>query len=273
MSVPCFCHTQASGKKRRIDNAKKATQNRLTQRAEQFTMNNALIPAVAVRLVFALAETEVYSKGLDSTDFNSGGEDMPDAFRGMPTMKEHLIHNIVAANNPKTGELMFFQVYAALFGYEASVYAFGRLSALLQAAGRRMAMLLWSMYVDDGKLVDNETAKWSGQVLVGKLFNLLGTRFKKEKRVWMSKQNDFLGIIHDFSEIAKKKIISFWPRDSLCTKIQESLESFEKTRLCYPGDASKFRGMQSFCGLGIFGQLGKAAVAPFTQRQYFDLPC
>ena len=89
----------------------------------------------------------------------SGGEDMPNAFRGIATFAAHLIHNVVAAKCPTTGVLMFFQLYAALFGFESSVYAFGRWSAFLQAAGRRLCMLLWSMFVDDGNIMDFEAAK------------------------------------------------------------------------------------------------------------------
>ncbi len=44
MPTPCFLHTQASGKRRRIDNAKRSGKNRMTSRSERFAMNSALTP-------------------------------------------------------------------------------------------------------------------------------------------------------------------------------------------------------------------------------------
>jgi len=232
------------------------------------------MPALMLKIIYAVAAAMGPRIHDDITrrQFESGGEDMPNAFRGIPTLVEHLVHNIVAAKNPVTGKLEFFQMYAALFGFESSVYAFGRWSAFLQAAGRRVGMLLWSMFVDDGNLIDLAEAKGEGQNLVGTLFRLLGAPLAKEKRVLMNVENDFLGIIHDLREQVTRARISFWPRDSLCVKINGFLDQFKQTQICYPGDSSKFRGMQAFCGLGIFGHLGKAAIGPFRQRQYYDCP-
>ena len=118
MPTLCFCHTQSTGKKRRIDNAKKAAKNRLTQRVERFTMNHAFLPGVVVRLILFIAcELGCFKEVMDM-QIESGGEDMPNAFRGIPTFAAHLIHNVVAAKCPTTGILMFFQLYAALFGFE-----------------------------------------------------------------------------------------------------------------------------------------------------------
>ena len=67
--------------------------------------------------------------------FHSGGEDMPDAFRANPTLVQ-LVHSLVAARDPVTKRLLLFQLYAALFGFENAVYAFGRWATFLEAAGR-----------------------------------------------------------------------------------------------------------------------------------------
>ena len=107
MPTPCFCHVQASGKKRRIDNAKRSGKNRLTQRSEKFCFNNALMPGVVVKAVLNEADKKgVLQEAIDA-GFASGGEDMPDAFRSIPIKQEHLHHNIVGAKNPVTGKLEY----------------------------------------------------------------------------------------------------------------------------------------------------------------------
>ena len=49
-----------------------------------------------------------------------------DAFRSIPTKRDHLRHTVVAAKDPITQLVKFIQLYAALFGFESAVYAFGR---------------------------------------------------------------------------------------------------------------------------------------------------
>ena len=44
-AVPCFCHIQACGKKRRIDNAKAQRANAATRYTEKFRLANAFAPA------------------------------------------------------------------------------------------------------------------------------------------------------------------------------------------------------------------------------------
>lgn len=93
MPTPCFCHTQACGKTRRIDNAKRAGKNRQTSRSERFTLTNALMPALMLKIIYAVAAVlgpQVY-KDITSRSFESGGEDMPNAFRAIPTERAHLI--------------------------------------------------------------------------------------------------------------------------------------------------------------------------------------
>ena len=56
--APCFCVTQASGKKRRIDNAKKALHMLATAYTEVFTMNSAFTPGLVVKIPLREAEEQ-----------------------------------------------------------------------------------------------------------------------------------------------------------------------------------------------------------------------
>lgn len=168
--------------------------------------------------------------------------------------------------------MYFFQLYAALFGFESAVYSFGRWSAFLEAAGRRLCQVLWAMYVDDGLIVDLEEANGSGHALIHTLFELLGASLSLAKRTLMTKLNQFLGLAHDLRSVATLGVVKFWPREGLVAEMQKILNAVIHERFCTPATASKFRGLQGFCGTALFGKVCKAAIDPFRQRQYLDAP-
>ncbi len=164
-AIPCFVAVQACGKKRRIDNAKKSKDNQATQYTEKFRLANAYAPALSAKMLFqagrrlGLSEAQVWRL----LDLESGGEDLPDAFRSIQVSVEFLRRNIVMLRHPLTGKLWFYQMLAALFGQGSSVYSFERWSAFLEAAPRRLLWLLWVMYVDDGSLVDLRALRAQGK--------------------------------------------------------------------------------------------------------------
>ena len=55
-AIPCFCHTQASGKRRRIDNGKAAWTNEGTQYTKKFRLPHAFAPVVAHRCLLEAAD-------------------------------------------------------------------------------------------------------------------------------------------------------------------------------------------------------------------------
>ena len=83
----------------------------------------------------------------------TGGEDLPDAYRSVPVNPAQLRYNVIAAREPRSGEWRYLTAFAMLFGLSSSVMNFMR-SAFLEAAARRVAALLHTMYVDDGNLGD-----------------------------------------------------------------------------------------------------------------------
>eukprot|EP00971_Amphidinium_carterae_P099199 1962008-Amphidinium_carterae.1 len=52
-----------------------------------------------------------------------------------------------------------------LFGLASAVIQFGRWSAFLEAATRRVAQVMLAMYVDDAHVADLSAAKGAGQQL------------------------------------------------------------------------------------------------------------
>ncbi len=200
----------------------------------------------------------------------SGGEDVSDAYRTIPVEEAYLRHNLVMLRHPATGALRFVQMYAALFGQGASVYAFARWSAFLEACPRRLLWILWTMYVDDGSLSDPQEAKGSGQAAIHTFFDLIGTGLSEDKREWLSTESVFLGVAHDLAKLPTEGWIEFWPKETIIEALRSYIQTFKSERWCPPGLASKFRGIAGFAAQAQFGQLGRAPMRPFKQRQYWD---
>ena len=87
--LPCFCVTQATGKRRRIDNGKAGWTNAATTYSEKFGMNSAYAPAIAAGALEKAVSQLSAERRAECLRvirvLESGGEDMPDAFRSIPT--------------------------------------------------------------------------------------------------------------------------------------------------------------------------------------------
>jgi len=267
--VPSFVHTQPCGKMRRIDNAKRGGQNRATRVQEKIHLCSAFQPAVGARLL--AQELSKQGEDISLWQIESGCEDLPDAYRGLPCTMEDLCVNLVTIKQPTTKSRFFVQMYALLFGYESAVNQFGRWSKFHEAVGRCILMMMWSMYVDDGNVLDFVKAEKKGQNLINTYFTTIGTPLQEDKRVLMSSECTFLGIVHDMSTFHTEYCISFWPRDRLLLKLKLMLKQFKSSASCPPGDAAKFRGTVQFTAHASSNHVGKFGMGPFKQRQYTDV--
>ncbi len=128
------------------------------------------------------------------------------------------------------------------------------------------------MYVDDGSLTDLASAKGSGQALIHAFFHAVGTGLSADKREWMARRATFLGVDHDLSSLPSEHTVEFWPHEGILDELRVMIAKFKETRSCTPGEASKFRGIWGFATRAQFGQLGRAPMRAFKQRQYTDSP-
>ena len=168
------------------------------QDEERVHMHTALQPAVYCKLALALAKDAGHFKTEEEQRaecFEHGGEDLPDAYRGLVVAEKDLCCNIVMVKHPVDGTIKFQVVYALLFGYRASVMHYLTWAEFQQAFARRLLVMMWSVYVDDSNIVDFRTAKGSGQRLGRRGFQLLGTPFAPKKSKTMSTSNDHLGVV------------------------------------------------------------------------------
>ena len=269
--IPAFCVAQSCGKKRRIDNGRRGGQNAATAYTEKSRLCSAFQPGLHVRLVHEEANRAGVDLKAEGIELETGGEDLPDAFRSIPCRPEDLDINIVAARDPSTQQVHYQQIFAMVFGLSSAVIQFGRRSKFLECLGRRVLALLWAMYVDEGNLTDAAQAKGAGQALVVKAFEQLGTPFAEAKRAFMSNKGTFLGVEHDFTDAVSNGIVAFEPTVKLVAKAKSQLKEMTDARACTPAAASKFRGTAGFFAHAFWGRVGRAGFGPFRQRQYSDV--
>ena len=147
LAVPTFVHEQPCGKRRRIDDARAGQQNSATAFSERFNMVSAMMPATAARVLWAWASQLGVTSILKSMRLLTAGEDLPNAYRIIPVLPQHLRHNNVAVKHPLSGEVCIFPCWALLFGFASSVFQFERFSFFLEAVGRRALHLMVSLFV------------------------------------------------------------------------------------------------------------------------------
>ena len=267
--TPSFVHEQACGKLRRIDDAKAGGSNAATSFSEKVTMGSAMQPAVYARLLLRLADQ--LQLDLKDDSLEHGNEDQPDAYRGLPVVLDHLACNVVMFKD-LDANVLFQVVHALLFGFASSVMSYLPWAEFQQAFARRLLVLLWSIYVDDSNMVDFKSGKGSAQRLGKVGFELLRTPFAPHKSKPMTEANDHLGVVTDLSKAVSDRVISFWPRQSLCDKALGMIDTFRSSGKMTPAAASKYRGVVQFTAQPMAYRVGRAGMGPLKQRQYSDRP-
>ena len=86
--------------------------------------------------------------------------------------------------------------------------------------------MLWSLYVDDGALVERLESADSAQELINRIFELLGTPLSEDKRSAMSEKDDFFGVVHDCNNAPTTGKVSCTPRPAVLTKPLGMLQRF-----------------------------------------------
>ena len=125
-SNPRFSIEQSSGKIRPIDDGKRSGINDATSFEEKLCLCSALQPCIGARLII---EESAGSKDLVvSHPLESGGEDLPDAFRHVPIHPDDHRYNIVAVRVPGSDDWKFQVVWGHLFGHASAVINFNRVS-------------------------------------------------------------------------------------------------------------------------------------------------
>ncbi len=160
-----------------------------------------------------------------------------------------------------------FQLYhGLLFGLPNAVTSFNRWSKFAQALVRRLLMMLFSMYFDDATMQDWESEAIHSQACAADLMVLLGSPWAPAKTQDTSVQGDFLGLIHDVSQVEELGAVFFWPREALAVKLYSMLISASELGLP-AGTASKLYGISNITETGMYARIVRAGLRAIKDRQ------
>ena len=167
VDILSHCVTQASGKQRRIDDAKKALLNAHSNVCEKLRLVSALLPVLIVKLMvrYAMRTNPAFLRAAVAgrVRAQSGGDDQPDAYRHIPTDPVDLDVSNVSVYDSELEQFVFQEVRGPLFGEESTVHNYHRWQPLLTATVRRWIAVPWGTYFDDSSVVDLSTAAGAGQ--------------------------------------------------------------------------------------------------------------
>ena len=250
-----------------MDDAATGGQSDLSSDPNKLVLCSALRPAQHVAAVAAWVSQSDWEVLMTNYNFESGGEDWPDAYRHSPISREESYGCVVAWWHHDWQEPAFQLYNSLLFGLPLAVTSFNRYSRFVEALGRRLLGCLVSMYFDDANIVDWASAKGNSQMAFGMLNKLLGTPFAEEKHQPMSTQGLFLGLDHDFRDIPVCGHVSFWPRQRLVDKVTDMIRQAKLDDSLQPGAAAKLYGMMNFLEQGTFGRIGAQGLSSIKERQ------
>ena len=253
-----FVITQATGKKRVIDDAASSGQSELTSDANKLRFTTAVQPCYHLKALMKACTDQQRPISSYGDHLTTAGEDLPDAYRKMPLQPEHSWACIVAYWDCQANALRFQRYHSLLFGLPA---AFNRLPFLLQAACRRLLATLATMYFDDLTVQDWARAAAGSQQAIEDLADAMGYPFAEAKRQRPSTQGGFLGLIHDLAACRTAAEIRMWIRDRLETKVRGYITDSLTTAKLAPGAAAKLYGGFTFLDQGMFGKVSRAGLS------------
>ena len=270
LPMPRFETIQASGKHRPIDDGKRFGHNAASGFTETIECCSAFQPVVHARALAQQAMLQGAAQRLSQQTLETGGEDMPEAYRWVPADPREGSLNVIATWSVSNNSWLFQEMYGQVFGRAAAVINFHRVQRLLVAMIRRWLLVLCSMYYDDASLQDLAAAMGRGQRYVRALFRIVGLPLAEPKQVDLNSAADFLGLTHDVTEALQTGQVVFTPRSGLLTKAVSLLQERIHEDSCTPAQASKIRGVLGFLFTGMYGRIGRGGQQPLLQRQYSD---
>jgi len=171
---------------------------------------------------------------------------------------------IVTWWHPELHQRVYQVYFGLLFGLPNAVTSFNRWSKLAEALLRRLLILLFSMYFDDGTMQDWACFAEESQRCTHLLMAIFGSPWAPKKSQRAAGQADFLGLLHN-TTLAHTGRVSMWPRDTLVTKVEGILRQAATMGLS-PGQASKLYGVVNFLELGMFGRIGQGGLNAIKER-------
>ena len=270
LPMPRFETIQASGKHRPIDDGKRFGHNSASGFEETIECCSAFQPAVHARALAQQAVLQGCDDLLSQQMLETGGEDMPEAYRWVPADPREGSLNVIATWSVDDNCWLFQEMFGQVFGRAAAVINFHRIQRLLVAIVRRWLLMLCSMYYDDVSLQDLAAARGRGQRYIRSLFRIVGLPLQESKQVDLCDNADFLGMNHSVAGSLNTGQVQFTPRKQLLAKAVDLIQQRLQEDSCTPAQVSKIRGVLGFLFTGVYGRIGRGGQQPLLQRQYSD---
>ena len=118
----------------------------------------------------------------DQSRLETGGEDLPNAYRYVPMRPADSWMAIVAYWDGGAGSPRFRRYYGQLFGLPLAVTAFNRWPRFFQALARRLGGLMTSLYFDDASIMDWQSGKGGAQSALLCFASAVGSPFRLLRR-------------------------------------------------------------------------------------------
>lgn len=262
-----FCIKQPGGKLRVIDDAAASGQSDLSSDSNKLDLCSSIQPGIHLRLLSRALRYHHGPSLQPHDDFETGGEDLPHAYRSVPVRPADSWAFLVAYWNPHSHSVECRRYYGLLFGLPLAVTSFNRWPRFLQSLFRRLGFVLCSMYFDDLTVQDVKSSKGSAQQFCCSVAKLLGSPFSDEKHQAMSAEGDFLGLWHSVSQTMHSGHVTFWVRDRLVQKVEGFLAEAHHRHSLPPGIAAKLYGCLNFLGHGCWAKVGRSGLVALQERQ------
>ena len=263
-----FCIRQPSGKLRVTDDASAGKQSELSSDSNKLDLCSALQPGLHAQLLWVAAQSCPDGGALLASGLESGGEDLPDAYRHVPMKPDEAWAAVVSYFDPQRGAPSFRLYYGELFGLPLAVTSFNRYPRFFQACLRRLGRVMGALYFDDLTIQDFGALRGSAQWFAIQLASCLGSPFAESKHQKMGPSADFLGLDHEVGHAIQRGALHFWVRPRLLQKVQDMINEALANERLLPGVASKLFGCLSFLNTGCYGKLGRSGLNSFKERQY-----
>ena len=131
------------------------------------------------------------------------------------------------------------------FGLVSAVSYFNAVPELTASATRRLLGVPTDHYFDDFDVVSLKGNGSASQCALGDLHALCGFPFSAKKHIECAEANKFLGVITDFTDLAKKGVVLLYVEEERRRKLLEELRSI-RTKGLTPSQASKLTGKLQF---------------------------
>ena len=123
-----------------IDDAYVGLQSERSSDANKLTLCSALRPAQHLQYAYAYGKPPIW----EAEEWESGGEDWPDAYRFCPMNRDEALCCIVTFFHHEWQQPAFMIYTGLLFGLPLAVTSFNRYSRFVEALSRRFAFCLTS---------------------------------------------------------------------------------------------------------------------------------